>query len=80
MNLALSTDNPYDENNYRNAFMVFSEVVDVIITTSIHLEYASTIIKNIRCINGPAKSISTPFQGALGHNHGFAGAFGKFGS
>ena len=43
--------------------MVFSEVVDDIISTSGHLECASMTRRNVSPRNGPAKSTCMQFQG-----------------
>ena len=50
--------------------MVFSDVIDFIIKTSGHLEFASIMTKNILFINGPRKSTCTHSHGEVGHSHG----------
>jgi hypothetical protein len=53
--------------------MVCVDVVDGIISTSDHFECASTMIRNIRPRNGPAKSKWILCQGVVGHSQGCGG-------
>ena len=59
-----------------NTSIVFEDVMEFITCTSGHFECASTAIKNICPINGPAKSICIRSQGAEGHFHGCDEALG----
>lgn len=48
---------PYLANNFWRVSMVFSEMVEVILSTSSRHKCASTATKNILLRNGPAKSV-----------------------
>ena len=54
--------------------IVLNEVVSDMSYTSGHLECASTAIKNVLPINGPAKSTWTHYHGLVGQIHGCRGA------
>ena len=61
---------PYLANKLCSFSMVLVEVVVFIFSISIHLEWASTTIKNMQPRKGPAKSIWIRCQGDNGHYHG----------
>ena len=56
LSLTSCSGNPYDANKLRSTSKVFSVVVVDMGITSIHLEWASTTIRNIEPNTGPAKS------------------------
>ena len=56
--------------------MVFAEVIDFIICTSIHLECESMITRNMWPRIGPEKSKWTRLHGWVVHSHGWRGASG----
>ena len=64
---------PYLGNNICRVSMVFSKVVALILSTSSHLECASTTIKNMLLRIDPAKSAWIRCPGNDGHSHGCTG-------
>ena len=61
---------PCVENIILSFIMVLPMVIDFIMWTSIHLEWALTNMRNICPINGPAKSKSSWLKGWVGHIQG----------
>jgi len=61
---------PFRVNMVHSTTIVFSVVVDDILITSGHLEWASMAMRNIESKNGLAKSTWTLCHGEEGHSHG----------
>ena len=76
LSLIICFTTPNWANICLNTSIVLEAVMEFITCTSGHFECASTAIRNMFPIKGPAKSIWIRSQGAEGHSQGCSEAFG----